>query len=59
MVILKKLGFFRQGNSHKHLRDIRFMLEVSADKINLTELEKWIRERELDNKWAEAHAIGL
>jgi hypothetical protein len=54
LVILKKLEFFREGGSQKHLRDIRLMLEFSADKINLPELERWIAERGLEQVWTQA-----
>jgi hypothetical protein len=33
-VILRKLEYFREGQSEKHLRDIRGMLEVSPDQID-------------------------
>ena len=56
LVILKKLEFFREGGSQKHLRDIHFMLEISADKIKLPMLEQWIRERNLEKEWAQARA---
>ncbi len=58
LVILRKLEFFREGGSEKHLRDIRFMLEVSADQIDRAELEKWIRERGLEKAWAAAQSAA-
>lgn len=35
-VILRKLQFYREGESGKHLRDIQKMLEISSDRINET-----------------------
>ncbi|MGH9815995.1 MAG: hypothetical protein ACRD6I_07960 [Candidatus Acidiferrales bacterium] len=58
LVILRKLEFFRQGGSEKHLRDIRIMLTVSADKISLSELEEKICERGLERAWAEAQRVA-
>lgn len=51
-VIVRKLEFFREGGSDKHLRDIRTMLAVSGDLINRPELEEWIRDRKLETQWA-------
>lgn len=56
LVILKKLEFFREGRSQKHLRDILSMLEVSREKINLAELARWIRERGLEEEWTAAQS---
>ena len=51
-VIIRKLEFFREGGSEKHLRDIRAMLAVSADLINPAELDEWIRRRQLEAEWS-------
>jgi hypothetical protein len=53
-VIIRKLEFFREGGSDKHLRDIRTMLAVSGDQINRQELEEWIRARKLETEWTKA-----
>lgn len=50
-VIIRKLEFFREGGSEKHLRDIRAMLVVSAEQINHTVLEELIQQRGLENEW--------
>ena len=50
-VIVRKLEFFREGGSDKHLRDIRSMLAISSDQINREELGEWIRRRELEPEW--------
>jgi hypothetical protein len=54
-VIVRKLEFFREGGSDKHLRDIRTMLAVSGDLINLPELEEWIRTYKLEAQWAKVN----
>jgi hypothetical protein len=38
-VVLRKLEYFEEGRSEKHLRDIRSMLEVSGDTIDRAFLE--------------------
>jgi hypothetical protein len=50
-VIVRKLEYFREGGSDKHLRDIRGMLNVSREQINQVELDEWIRRRGLESEW--------
>ncbi|MBA4148612.1 MAG: hypothetical protein H0X66_10910 [Verrucomicrobia bacterium] len=52
-VILRKLEYYREGGSQKHLRDIRSMLSMSGDQVNRAELEDWIRRRGLQLQWKE------
>ena len=42
---MRKLEYFREGGSDKHLRDIRGMLQVSGDQIDRASLEEWIEKR--------------
>ena len=51
-VILRKLEYFEEGGSEKHLRDIRSMLAISAELIDRRELERWILRRRLEPAWA-------
>ena len=55
-VILRKLEYFREGGSEKHLRDIKSMLAVSSDLINEPELTQWIQRLNLDEQWKIASA---
>lgn len=41
-VIVRKLEFYREGGSEKHLRDIEAMLRVSGDLIRKDVLQRWI-----------------
>lgn len=50
-VILRKLEYFQEGKSAKHLSDIRGMIELSSDQINFEFLEKKIAERGLQTEW--------
>jgi len=51
-VILKKLIFFKEGGSQKHIEDIKGMLEVSGDQINASLIEKWAPKLGLSEGWA-------
>jgi hypothetical protein len=50
-VIVRKLEYYREGGSEKHLRDIRSMLDTSPDEIHRAELERQIVERGLQEAW--------
>lgn len=52
-VILRKLEYYREGGSEKHLRDIRGILAVSGDQIDQSALQDWIGRRRLDAEWQE------
>ncbi|MBU1149506.1 MAG: hypothetical protein KJ800_00975 [Proteobacteria bacterium] len=49
-VILRKLEYYREGASEKHLRDIAGMLAISGDIIDFRELWRKIDERGLQNE---------
>lgn len=40
-VILKKLEYYREGKSEKHLRDIAGVLKISGDEIDRAYIESW------------------
>ena len=50
-VIVRKLEYFREGGSDKHLRDIRAMLHVSAEQINLSEVNEWVQRLGVELEW--------
>ena len=50
-VIVRKLQFFREGQSPKHLRDIRGMLEGLGDDWPRDELSKMMRRYGLEAEW--------
>lgn len=56
-VILRKLEYFREGSSSKHLTDIRAMLDVSGDAIDQTALAEWIIRLGLQAEWERAQLI--
>jgi hypothetical protein len=55
-VIVRKLEYYREGGSDKHLRDIRAMLAVSGAQLNRSELEDWVARRGLGVEWRAATA---
>ena len=50
-VIVRKLEYFREGGSEKHLRDIRAMLVVSGELIDRTALLEWVGRLNLKTEW--------
>jgi hypothetical protein len=50
-VIVRKLEYYREGRSEKHLRDIRAILAVSSDQLNRAELSEWIQRQGLESEW--------
>jgi hypothetical protein len=52
-VIVRKLEYFRQGGSSKHLSDIRAMLRVSPDLIDLPTVADFVGPRGLSAEWSQ------
>jgi hypothetical protein len=50
-VIVRKLEFYREGGSDKHLRDIRAMLAVSGDTMDRAALHEWIVRQGVESEW--------
>ena len=53
-VILRKLEYYREGESEKHLRDISAILAVSSDEIDFKMLEAHVVKRTLQKEWTTA-----
>lgn len=53
-VILRKLEYYREGESEKHLRDISSILVFSSDEIDFNMLEAQINKRALEKEWKAA-----
>lgn len=53
-VIIRKLEYYREGGSEKHLGDIRTMLRVSSDRLDRVFLDGQIKERGLFSIWNKA-----
>lgn len=50
-VVLRKLEYYREGGSEKHLRDIRSMLTVSSETLDRSVIEHWVAKRRLEAEW--------
>jgi len=54
-VILRKLQYYREGGSEKHLRDVVSMIEISSEAINFDKLYAKIQINSLENEWEKAN----
>jgi len=50
-VIIKKMEFYRDGQSEKHLRDIASMLKVSGNRLDRDYIEDWANRFGLVDVW--------
>jgi hypothetical protein len=50
-VILKKMNFYKMGESEKHLRDITGILEISGAEIDQDYIEEWAKRLGLTEIW--------
>jgi len=53
-VIVRKLEYFREGGSDKHLIDIRAILAISGDQLDRAALVSWIDRKGLAVEWRRA-----
>jgi len=57
-VIVRKLEYFREGRSEKHLRDIAGMLRVTGEAIDRQAIEEWTQRMGLAEEWTLARATA-
>jgi hypothetical protein len=50
-IMIRKLEYYREGGSEKHLRDVRSMLAVSGEQLDQAALHDWIDRRGLQAEW--------
>jgi hypothetical protein len=50
-VILKKLVYYREGGSEKHLRDIAGVLRVGGERLDRNYLLEWVVRLDLGDLW--------
>lgn len=53
-VIVRKLEFFREGGSAKHLEDIRGILRQQTDKLDLATIQAKVADLGLADEWRQA-----
>jgi predicted nucleotidyltransferase len=56
-VIIRKLQFYREGNSAKHLRDIASMITESSSEIDHETLASYLSQLHLETEWQAALAL--
>ncbi len=61
-VIVRKLEYFREGGSAKHLRDIQSILQTSGAMLDRDTLGEWIKRQSIEEEWqavdADSHFRG-
>jgi hypothetical protein len=50
-VIIKKMEFYREGGSEKHLRDITGILKISVKEVDLDYITQWANQLGLIEIW--------
>jgi len=50
-IILKKLEYYKEGESEKHLRDISTMIQYQGDRINFGLIDEWAEKLGLSETW--------
>jgi hypothetical protein len=50
-VIIKKMEYYKEGGSEKHLRDITGILKVSGEEIDRAYIDHWARRLDLIEIW--------
>jgi len=58
-VILRKLEYFAQSNSTRHLEDIARIRRIQQDRIDQPSLDEWISALGLDEAWERMLGIDL
>ena len=53
-VITRKLEYFRESGSDRHLIDVRGIVRVSGESIDMTTLDRLLDERRLSDLWERA-----
>ena len=50
-VVIKKLEYYSEGESEKHLRDIAGVIKVTGDELDRSYIEEWARRLDLEAVW--------
>jgi len=50
-VIIKKMEYYKEGSSEKHLRDIMGILEISGEMIDFEYISLWAKKLKLEDIW--------
>ena len=55
-VIVRKLEYYRDSQSDRHLRDVAMMMAVSPELIDRSVVAEWVAKRSLNEQWQAALA---
>ena len=50
-IIVRKLEYLREGESYKHIRDIRSILKVTGEQLDHQTLTEWVSTRGVQEEW--------
>lgn len=50
-VIIKKMEYYREGGSEKHLRDITGIVKISGDILDYSYIAEWVKRLDLSKIW--------
>lgn len=50
-IVLKKLDYYREGHSDKHVRDIAGIFRISGSRLDLDYLRDWVARLGLEEEW--------
>jgi hypothetical protein len=56
-VVVRKLQYYRDSGSERHLRDVSAMFEISGERIERAEVERWANSLELEEELREARTF--
>ncbi len=56
-VIIKKLYYYQEGGSQKHLSDIKKIIDSHDVKVDMTIIEEWSKSRNLIKEWIKAQSF--
>ena len=56
-VIVRKLEYYREGKSEKHLKDIVSMITISEKQIDFEDLQNKIKNCSLEKEWKEVQKL--
>jgi hypothetical protein len=50
-VIIKKMEYYKEGSSDKHIRDIMGVLKISGEMIDREYISLWAKKLNLEDIW--------
>ncbi len=55
-IIIRKLEYFQEGGSEKHLHDIRGMIAASGETFDFSFVKEWVSKLHLESAWTAAES---